>query len=195
MITINKKFKEEEIALLKNLIGKKIVKIKHDEFWQSNSVYLRVSFYTDDGKIYQLKNKVEGLDFLWGPEDVAVFSFKECEEKDTGPFFTKGEVPKIISTPINLEVKDIVIINDKVKAYDGNNQFGEYDYVKGIIVKFEGFEYLFHRSIWFSDDIIVDRGTETVERLSPIDEDWGDWSKPRHSVNTREFISLINLDN
>ena len=99
------------------------------------------------------------------------------------------------NSPINLKVKDIVIINDKVKAYDGNNQFGEYDYVKGIIVKFEGFEYLFHRSIWFSDDIIVDRGTETVERLSPIDEDWGDWSKPRHSVNTREFISLINQDN
>lgn len=196
MNKINHLLKREEIELLKSLINKKLVSIKHDSFIYTNSSFVKVSFYFEDGSIFQLANRIVGVDDFFGEdEDVAKFTFQKCEEKDTETEFTGGNYPKIITSPINLKIKDIILINENVKTYEKKELTYEFDYVKGIIFRFEGIDYLFQRNIWFSEDIFIFKGANVMNKIVPVDEGWDDWGEGNHSDNTRNIISLINLDN
>lgn len=191
---INKLFTKSEETLLKALIAKKIIKIRHDRFDFAPVSFLRVTFFFEDGGVFELENSTEPTDFMWddyGEEDVAVFKFHKTEDKGIDYNYGFDNYPAQIEMPINEVIKDIVVIEDNVKAYDkkNNNLVSEYDYVKGIIFVFDGYKYCFHRGSWFSDDIVINRGEDPEAKIGNVDDDW-EWGEERYSVNTRTFRSL-----
>lgn len=191
---INKLFTKSEEALLKALIGETLTKIRHDRFDFATVSFLRVTFFFEDGNIYELENSTELTDFMWddyGKEDVAVFKFQKTEDKGIDYKYGFDNYPAQIEMPIHELIKDIIVIEDKVKAYDksNNNLISEYDYVKGVIFVFDGYKYCFYRGSWFSDDIIINRGEMPETKIGKIDDDW-EWGEQRYSVNTRTFRSL-----
>lgn len=191
---INKLFKSSEETLLKALIGKKLVKIRHDQFDCAAVSFLRVSFFFENGETYELENSVESTDFMWddyGEEDVAVFKFHRVEDKGINYNYGFDNYPKQVEIPINETIIDIVVIEDNIKTYDKTNNsiISEYDYVKGVIFVFDDYKYCFHRGMWFSDDIVINRGEKPEEKIGNIDEDW-EWGAERFSINTRQFRNL-----
>lgn len=191
---IKKLFTKEEEALLKSLIGKKIIKIKHDQFDFATVSFLRIALFLEDGRVYELENSAEPTDFMWddyGEEDVAIFKFHKTEDKGINYNYGFDNYPAQVEIPLNEVIEDIVVIEDNIKAYDksNNNLISEYDYVKGIIFVFDDYKYCFHRGLWFSEDIIINRGDTPETKIGNIDDDW-EWGEERYSINTRTFRSL-----
>ena len=192
---INKLFANDEEVILKSLIGKNLKIIRHDSYINSNVSFRKVSFLIDD-KFYILLNTLENIDFMWdneqyGDEDVAVFKFQNCDEKETLETYGFGSNLKIIDSPVNLTIKDIVIIEDDIRAYDSKtNEFvSEYKYVKGIIFVLNELKYCFSRSDWFVEHIQINKGENPESKLSGVNEDWT-WGNERYSINTRKYRSI-----
>lgn len=192
---INKLFTNNEESILKSLIGKKLKILRHDAYINSNVSFRKVSFFIDD-KIYILLNTLENIDFMWdndqyGDEDVAIFKFATCNEKETLETYGFDSSFKIIDSPINQTIKDIIIIEDDVKAYNSKNDefVSDYKYVKGIIFVFDEFKYCFSRSDWFVEHIQINEGENPESKINNVDEDWA-WGDERYSINTRKYKSL-----
>ena len=121
---INKLFIKQEETLLKSLIGKKLNKLRHDAYINSNVSFRKVSFFVE-GKIYLLSNMLEEMEFMWDgneyEEEVAVFKFFECNEEATNEKYGFDNL-QIIDTPIDKTIKDIIIIDDNVKAYNSKTK-------------------------------------------------------------------------
>lgn len=190
---INKLFTEKEINILKSLIGQKIDKIRHDRFDYTNTSFRRITFFVGD-KVYELLNEAEETDFMWddyGEEAVAVFKFSEIEDKGMDYKYGFDNYPAQIETPINDVVKDIIVIEDNVKSFDSSTKslVSEYNYVKGIIVELGQIKYCFNRGVWFSEEIVINKGQEPESKIGNIDNDW-EWGEDRYSINTRTVKSL-----
>lgn len=190
---INKLFNEKEIQLIKSLIGKKLEKVRHDRFDFSNTSYRSVTLFVN-GEAYELINEIEEIDFMWddyGDEAVAIFKFEKTDDKGIDYNYGIENYPKQIENPINEVIQDIIIIEDKVKAFDNvtNNLVSEYDYVKGIIMVLDGFSYCFTRDVWFSEEIGINKGENPQSQIGNINEDW-EWGEDRYSTNSRIFRSL-----
>ena len=190
---INKLFNEKEIQLFKLLIGQQLEKVRHDRFDFSNTSYRRVTLFVND-KAYELINDIEETDFMWddyGDEAVAVFKFKKTNDMGIDYNYGIENYPKQIENPVNEIIKDIIIIEDNVKAFDKatNNFVSEYDYVKGIIVVLDGFSYCFTRDVWFSEEIRINKGENPQSKVGNINDDW-EWGEDRYSINSRTFKSL-----
>lgn len=173
---IDKRLTTEQETLLKSLIGKTVEKIRHDCFEYSNVSYKRVTIFCD-GAAYELNNEVEELDFMWddfGKESVGVFKFFKTEDRGINYDYGCQGYPAQVETPIGKQLLDVVLIEDHVEAFDKStgNRFSQYDYVKGIILRFEGTNYSFVRDVWFSDDITVYKGNEPEKKLGKPEEDW-----------------------
>ena len=80
MITIDKRFNDEEMAILRQLIGKKIVSFRHDEFNFNNSSSQVVGIESEYGMIY-LYSFTEPLDYYGSVEDVAVWKLTDEQYK------------------------------------------------------------------------------------------------------------------
>ena len=115
---INKLFTKPEETLLKTLIGKTLIKIRHDRFDYSTVSFLRVTFFFENGEVYELENSTEPTDFMWddyGEEDVAVFKIHKTEDKGINYNYGFDNYPSQIEMPINETIKDIVVIEDNVE--------------------------------------------------------------------------------
>ena len=123
-------------------------------------------------------------------EEVAVFKFFECNEEATNEKYGFDNL-QIIDTPIDKTIKDIIIIDDNVKAYNSKTKefVSEYDYVKGVIFVFDGFKYCFSRGEWFIEHIDINKGETPETKIGNINDDW-EWGEERYSINTRKFRSL-----
>lgn len=191
---INKLFTKEEETLLATLIGKKLGKVRHDAYFNSNISFRKVSFFVAE-KIFLLLNTLEEMDFMWDGdgyegEEVAVFKFLECNEEVTKENYGFDNL-QFIDIPVHEIIKDIIIIEDNVKAYDSNTKefVSEYDYVKGVVFVFDGFKYCFSRCNWFLEDININKGENPETKIGNINDDW-EWGENRYSINTRIFRSL-----
>lgn len=191
---INKMFTKLEETLLKTLVGKTLNKIRHDRFDNANVSFQRVTLFIKDDGAYELENRIEPTDFMWddyGEEEVAVFKFHKVDDKGIDYKYGFNNYPKQIEMPIGESIKDIVIVEDTVKAYDKSNNklVSEYDYVKAVIFVFADYKYCFSRGAWFSDDIVINKGDNLENKIGSIDKDW-EWGEGRYSINKRTFRSL-----
>ena len=190
---IDKRLISEQELLLRSLIGKKIEKIRHDRFEYSNVSYKRVTIFCE-GQSYELSNDVEELDFMWddyGEETVGVFKFFKTEDKGLDYNYGCDSYPVQIETPIGKTLIDVVLIEDHVEAYDkkSDKRFSEYDYVKGVIFVFDDIKYMFVRDIWFSDDIVINKGFTPENKLIDPENDW-EPGEESYYTNVRKLRSI-----
>ena len=190
---IDKRLIPEQEALLKSLIGKRVEKIRHDRFDYSNVSYERVTMFCG-GEAFELNNSVEELDFMWdeyGEESVGVFKFFKTADKGIDYDYGCEGYPAQVETPIGKTLLDVLLVEDHVEAFNRDNGkcFSQYDYVKGVILAFEGVKYSFVRDIWFSDDIAIYKGRNPEERIGNPAEDW-EPGEEVYYTNLRRMRSL-----
>ncbi|MCR5836925.1 MAG: hypothetical protein K6G88_10510 [Lachnospiraceae bacterium] len=174
-------------SLIKRWIGKKFNKYKCDAFEFTNSVTQIVGLYIED-EVYTLTNIQEPVDYFGLNDEISVFKLIESENSHVKSAFKDTEM---ISTPINEEITSIKVVNELQKmTIDGTPEY-EVWFTRAIIFEAGGREISFEKDIVpFSEEIIVRRGYNLIDRLATNEsfvEDWDDKYSPEYS---REIIKL-----
>lgn len=160
MNKMNKQFNKKELDLLKLIVNTNINKIVHDEFIYTNTSFGHVNIISNNN-IYELKCSIDNFYYFGDPEDVAVLSFNEVNEKDV-----KSELSdhKQTETKINDTLLNVDVINESQYVKIGNKEY-LYEYTKGIILYFNNIEYGFKMSSWFSEIIEIHKGCNLIDKF------------------------------
>lgn len=173
MIIIDKRLNSNEMSILRQLIGKKIVSFMHDEFNFNNSSSQVVGIETELGMVY-LYNFTEPLDYYGSVEDVAVWKLTKERYK-----FVDNK--NLISSPVGETVKEIRIVQENQKLFENGTQTYNVWVTRGIIFDFGDHQFAFEKPVWFSEDIYVHKGYDLITKFTSTDEfvndDWCDGCK------------------
>ena len=187
MIKMDFRFSAAEMAEFKNMIGRKMVKYKCDPFEFSTAVYGIVGIAFEDAS-YAFTNRTEVLNYYGVQEDVALFKMQKVSFCDIHSMI---QDQKMVETPVNSVVSDIVLVNERQSLFEKNVQTYEVLIPRGIIFMFEdGHELSFEKSIWFSEDISVERGYHLIDRFTPTSEFTEGWSGDYRAECLREVLSI-----
>ena len=187
MKQIDVRFTASDMAILKNMVGKKMVKYKCDPFEFSTSVYGVVGIAFEDAD-YAFTNITSTMDYYGEEEDVALFKI-ECK-----PFMgihSMIQNQTMVETPVESVVAEILVVNERQKLFESNVQIYEVLVTRGIIFIFEdGHELSLEKNIWFSEDISVEKGYGLIQRFTPTSEFEEGWSGNYRGECTREIVSV-----
>ena len=187
MITIDNRFSNETINMLKLLINKKLKKIKHNAFYYGPGVYGIVGLFFDDD-VYKITNFLEVQDYFGRQEDVAYFRFEHSQASQIESFL-EGE--QMIDYPICGTIKEIRIVNENQELYHNKEQTYNIYTVRGLIFVFDdGRELSFEKPVWFSEDIYVEKGYNLYDKFSKTDSFLEDWEDDYTAKCTREIITI-----
>lgn len=187
MKIIDIRFSDSDTEKIKIMIGKKMEKYKCDPFIYSSSVYGVVGISVD-GKAFSFTNFVEVMDYFGEIEDVAVFKINETNYESIHSMIQGQEM---VETDIDGVIVSVTIINENQRLFENDNQLYDVWLTRGIIFKFEdGRELSLEKSIWFSEDISVERGYNLIERFSSTEEFSEGFEKPYRGESYREIITL-----
>ena len=187
MKQIDIRFSASDMSLIQSMIGKRLIKYKCDPFEFSTSVYGIVGIALEDST-YAFTNLIEVMDYYGEQEDVALFKMKRI------PFSSIHSLIQnqaMVETPVDSIISEIIVVNEQQQLFENDEQIYEVLLTRGIIFIFEdGHELSFEKSIWFSEDIAVEKGYNLIERFTPVDEFSEGWSGEYRGECSRELISL-----
>ncbi len=173
MKQIDVRFSASDMADIKGMVGKKLVKYKCDPFEFSTSVYGIVGVAFED-MAFAFTNMVTTMDYYGEQEDVALFKMQRT------PFSSIQSLVQdqaMIETPIESTVAEVLVVNERQQLFERGVKTYEVLVTRGIIFKFEdGHELSFEKSIWFSEDIAVEKGYDLIQRFTPTTEFEEGWS-------------------
>ena len=191
MITIDKRLNPDETAILRKMIGRKIVSIMHDAFlnkiFSSHGV---VGIETDEKMIY-LYSTIEPLDYYGTGEDVAVWELTDERRCIVGE-------KNFLSTPVDETVKEIRIVQENQRMYENGQQTYDVWVTRGIIFDFGDYQFSLEKSIWFSEIIHMAKGSDLNDILSTFETtekfvtcDWNEgWDEGITAECDREIVLL-----
>lgn len=187
MKQIDVRFSASDMAAIQTMVGKKMIKYKCDPFEFSTSVYGLVGIAFEN-ESYAFTNFTEVMDYYGEQEDVAIFKMKCMPFTDIHSMVQNQEM---IETPIESIISEVSVVNEKQQLFENNKQIYEVMVTRGIIFKFEdGHELSFEKSIWFSEDIAVEKGYDLIDRFSPVVEFNEGWSGIFQGKCSREVLSF-----
>ena len=187
MKQIDVRFSASDMAAIKSMIGKRMLKYKCDPFEFSTSVYGIVGIALEDSS-YAFTNLTEVMDYFGDQEDVALFKLKQMSYADIHSMI-QGQT--MIDNPIDSIIKEINIVNEKQQLFDNEVLIYEVLVTRGIIFKFDaGHELSLEKNIWFSEDISIEKGYNLINRFSPVNEFEESWSGNLNGICQRNIISL-----
>ena len=170
MVTIDKRLKPEEIEILQQLIGQDLISVRHDEFLFANSSSQVIGFEIKDRFVY-LYSFTEPLDYFGSIEDVAVWEVSE--EK-----YQFVDNKSLISSPVKESIKEIHIIQENQQLFEDGKQTYNVWVTRGIIFDFGDYQYSFEKPIWFSSDILIQKGYNLIDKFASVEkfenDDWSD---------------------
>ncbi len=189
MKLIDVRFSADNLAILKAMAGKKMLKYKCDPFVFSTAVYGIVGL-NFEGDSLALTNLTEVMDYFGNDEDVALFKMKRMPFDRIKSMVQNQDM---IETPVRAVIKEISVINECQRLFEKDVQIYEIWLTRGIIFKFEdGHELSLEKNIWFSEDISVEKGYNLLERFSPTEEFEKSWSGNYRGECSREIIKLTS---
>lgn len=187
MKQIDVRFSASEMALIQEMIGKRLIKYKCDPFEFSTSVYGIVGVSLED-KSYAFTNLIEVADYYGEQEDVAHFHLKMMTFSD---IHSMVQNQTMIETPVGNVISEVVIVNERQQLFENGQQIYEVLLTRGIIFKFDdGHELSLEKNIWFSEDISVEKGYDLIDRFTPTTEFGEGWSGKYRGECSRELISV-----
>lgn len=162
---------ENEMNLLKNMIGKTFNKYKCDPFISSPMVYGIIGIYVD-GKPFKITSLLKEVKRFLTTDEVAQFKITETTDNNIKTFMDNG---KMIETPVNSKIKSISIVND-YQTITHNDESYEFSSTVGFIFMLEDSrEISFEIGTWFSEMITIQRGYDLIEKFTKIDEFLEEW--------------------
>ena len=170
---------------------KKFLRYKSDPFDYTPSSFGLVGIITEDNSC-AFTNTIEVLDYYGAKEDVAVFRLEERPEEQIESLL---QDTKMIKVPVNRVIREIQIVNEHQKLFEGEKQTYDVWVTRGVIfIMDDGLEVSFEKNVWFSEMITVDRGENLIEKFDPTSEFTEDWEAPEHAECVREIIRLMQPD-
>ena len=170
----NIKFNDKDISMLQSMIGKYFEYYRADPFMYSTSVYGEVGLVVDKNA-YCLSNYVQPLHYYGAIDDVGIFKIAKVDIEDV-----KSQLDNtiMVDRPINQKIVSINIVNEIQELFKNGEQIYEYALTRGLIFELEdGLEISFEKDVWFSEDIIVNKGYKLVDKFNDVQEFVDDWKE------------------
>lgn len=187
MKTIDIRFDDHMISILKSMVGKKLLRYKCDPFIYSPVVYGLVGVCTDSGS-FAFTNRIEVLDHYGADEDVAVF---RLEERPEDQIVSLVQDVKIVDIPVNRFIQEIQLINEHQMLYMNGTQTYDVWLTRGVIfIMDDGLEISLEKNVWFSEMITVNRGEHLIDAFAPTGNFSDDWEAPYLGKCERETIRI-----
>ncbi len=187
MKQIDIRFNQEEFSLIKDMIGRLLIKCKCDPFEFSTAVYGIVGICTDKTS-YAFTNAIQVMDYYGANEDVAVFRMEKCADPEIKSFIG-GNI--MIELPINKTIKEVDIINEHQKVFEYDKQTYDVWLTRGIIFKLEDdTELSLEKNVWFSEMITVDKGENLLSKFTPVEDFSEDWEGNFRGECFREIVKV-----
>lgn len=96
-----------------------------------------------------------------------------------------------MESPVDRVVADVLVVTDKQDFFRNDIHLYEVLVTRGIVFVFEdGHELSIEKDIWFSEDIIVERGDNLIQRFASTGQFEEGWCGGYVGVGTREVASV-----
>lgn len=188
MKNMDERIKGEHLIELKSLIGKKLIKIRHDEFLGSNVVTQRIGLFASNG-MFIVDNPLQGFDdYFWGPEDASVLDFMKIN--DESEMRIKGAMLRPIDTPVDETIEEIILVNDHMDVFNKGTKAYNWDSSEAIIFVTKSREYGFFRCEWLNEMVEVYKGHNLVSKMEPVGKHWDIVDGELSSVASRQILKL-----
>ena len=174
-----------KLKQLKKMVNCEFIKMVHDEFTFTNSVYGRVSIFIPN-KILNINNQLEELEFYGAKEDIALLSLTEANISEVGSLLDNK---KQIEMPAKNIITSIDILNYQIYIkIDGK----EYDnsWTEGIIFNFKNSQIAFCRSDRFTELIEIYKGYDLISKITPLEEYGKSFINPQMVKTKKNIISI-----
>ena len=167
MISIDKRLTDEEMNILRQLIGKKIVSFRHEEFRPTHASYGAAGIETEQGMIY-LYCQTEPINYFGSVGDEAVLTLTRERHAwlDESPY----AYVLAAASPVNETVKEIHVVQDHQRLYENGEQTFDVWLTWGIIFEFGDYQYSLEKAQGFSGLIFIEKGNDLINTFSSTDE-------------------------
>ncbi len=121
---------------------------------------------------------------------VVVFRFKRANKDEVDGIIDGHE---LIETPVEQEIEEIRIMNEKQQLFENGVQTYDVDTVRGMVfVLKDGKEVSAEKDIWFSECIKVTVGHDLMKGYSTMEDFFGNWEDyPEYTAKgSREIIGI-----
>lgn len=183
MITIDIRFNDQEVQLLKEMIGKRLQSYRHNEFQYTNTASQIVQITTEGDVDHYLYSMTERLDYFGTCEDVAVWSIS----REKLPFVDKLH---FISNPVGENIQGISLVQENQCVFTGQKQLYDVWLTRGLIIDLPGHQIAFEKDVWFSEEIIVHKGYSLLDQFVPANQFGKNWDDSIRTECERTIITL-----
>jgi hypothetical protein len=175
------------VNVIKGLIGKTFIKYKCDAFDFTNSVTQIIGIYIGE-RVFSLTNIQENVDYFGDDDDVAICRFTETVDDSVKSAFKDTEM---ITTPVGGTIDKILIINENQKLFKNDEELYNVWLTRAIIFYVDRREISFEKdNVPFSEEIVIHRGYDLIEKLSDEKEFLTAWSEGLVPECTRDIIEI-----
>lgn len=172
MVTIDNRFNDEELDIIKGMSGKEFEGYECDPFIFTKSVYGLVGLHIG-GVAYKITNFIVPQDYYGKIEDVADFRISVANDGEIHSYMDGGT---FVNTPVKSQISRIRIINEHQKLFYKGEQTYDVKVTRGIIFELiDGREISFEKDVWFSEEITVEKGSNVITRFTPCEEFSQNW--------------------
>lgn len=182
MKTIDIRLKDDEVEMLRSMIGKELSFVEHDEYQFTPTSSQALGMVVDNEKYY-LYSFTECLDYFGTKEDVAVWSLSDTRL----PII---DSKSFVKTPVGEVVKGITLIQENQRMFENGEQTYDVWLTRGIIIDVGDCQIAFEKDVWFSEEIIVHRGYELSKEFSPTEDFCDHWDSSVKAECSREAVVL-----
>ncbi len=184
MVSIDVRLKNADIQILHAAVGKTLDRVEHDEFVFTNTSSQAVRLVLGDTPFY-LYSFTEPLDYYGAEEDVAVWSVEEKEY----PLIAEKS---FVMTPVQEKIAAIRIVQEHQMLFENSQQTYDVWVTRGIIIEFGDHELAFEKPVWFSEDIVIRKGYDLLEKFQSVEEicKAGKWKEGVTMECSREVMTL-----
>ena len=175
------------VNVIKGLIGKTFIKYKCDAFDFTNSVTQIVGIYIGE-RVFSLTNIQENVDYFGNADDIAICRFTETADDRVKSAFKDTEM---ITTPVGGTINKILLINENQKLYKNGKELYNVWLTRAMVFFVDGREISFEKdNVPFSEEIIIQRGYDLIEKLSDEKEFLTSWSEGLVPDCKRDILSI-----
>ena len=167
MISIDKRLNDEEMNILRQLIGRKIVSLRHREFSPTHASYGVVGIETEQGTIY-LYSETDSMNYFGSVEEEAVLTL--THERRAWLDFDDFSYALASTSPVNETVKEIHVVQDHQRLYENGEQTFDIWLTWGIIFDFGDYQYSLEKTQGFSGLIFIEKGNDLINTFSSTEE-------------------------
>jgi hypothetical protein len=168
MVAIDKRLNPGEMDILRQLIGRKIVSLRHNKFCP---VHLHaatgvVGIETEQGMIY-LYSETDSMNYFGSVEDEAVLTLSH--ERHAWLDYDECSNALATASPVHEAVKEIHVVQDHQQLYETGEQTFDIWLTWGIIFDFGDYQYSLEKSQGFSGLIFIEKGKDLIHTFSGTD--------------------------